>query len=66
MVRVAAALAGADVLTVGTTARHAENGAVVGIGLEEAHPKLVVNLARAKAQNVSFKAELIKLARVVE
>lgn len=63
---VATAFAGIDVLTIGALPAHAEKGAVVGFDLEEGHPKLVVNLARAKAQNVSFKAELLKLARIVE
>jgi len=66
MPRVAAALSGVDVLTVGTSARHAENGAVVGFGLEESRPKIVLNLKQARAQNVNFKAELLKLARIVE
>jgi YfiR/HmsC-like len=63
---IAAALAGADVLTVGPTAAFATGGAVVAFDLEEARPKLILNLRSAKAQNVSFKAELIKLARLVE
>jgi hypothetical protein len=64
--RIAAALTGVDVMTVGTSARHAENGAVVGFALEEARPKLVLNLKRAVAQNVNFKAEVLELARIVE
>ncbi len=64
--RIAAALTGVDVLTVGTSARHAENGAVVGFALEEARPKLVLNVKRAIAQNVNFKAELLELARIVQ
>lgn len=66
MAQVGAALSGVDVLTVGASARHAENGAVVGFDIEEARPKLVVNVKRAKAQNVSFKAEVLKLARIVD
>jgi len=66
MPRVADAFTGVDVLTVGTSARHAEHGAVVGFGLEEARPKIVLNLKQARAQNVAFKAELLKLARIVE
>jgi hypothetical protein len=67
MPRVASALAGVDVLTVGATAQHAESGAVVGFGLDrrEARPRLVLNLRSARAQNVEFKAELLKLARIV-
>ena len=66
MARAAAALVGADVLTIGATGQFAQNGAVVGFDLEEARPKLVVNVKSAKAQNVSFKSELLELARVVE
>jgi hypothetical protein len=64
--RIANALVGVDVLTVGTLARHAENGAVVGFAVEEARPKLVLNLKSAAAQNVKFKAEVLQLARIVE
>jgi len=62
---IANALDGVDVLTFGATATHAEKGTVVGFDLDEGKPKLVVNLARAKAQNVSFKPGLLKLARIV-
>ena len=66
MARIASALTGADVLTVGASGQFAQLGAVVGFELEEARPKLVVNVKSAKAQNVSFKSELLELARVVE
>ena len=66
MPRLAAALANNDILTVGTTARHAENGAVVSFALEEARPKLIINLPRARAQNVDFRAEVLALARLVK
>lgn len=66
MPRIAAALSGVDVLTVGSTAQHAEKGAVVGFDLDEARPKIVLNIKSARAQNVSFKAELLKLARIIE
>jgi uncharacterized protein DUF4154 len=66
MQRLTAALANSDILTVGTTARHAENGAVVGFALEEARPKLIINLPRARAQNVDFRAEVLALARLIK
>lgn len=66
MSRVAQALVGVDVLTIGGSSLYAVQGAVVAFDLEEARPKLVLNLRSAKAQNVSFKAELLKLARIVE
>jgi len=62
---IAGALTGKDVLTIGTTGVLAERGTVVGFELREGKPKIVVNLARAKAQNVVFKAELLALARIL-
>jgi YfiR/HmsC-like len=61
----AAALAGLDLLTVGANGAIAEQGAIVGFDLEEGRPRIVVNLARARAQHVDFKAELLKLSRIV-
>lgn len=66
MSRVAAALGGIDVLTVGASAQHAERGAVVGFDLDEARPKIVLNMKSAHAQNVAFKAEVLKLARILD
>jgi len=62
----AKALTGVSVLTVGATGAHVARGAVAGLDVEEGRPKIVIHLARARAQNVSFKAELLKLARIVE
>lgn len=64
--RIASALVNVDVMTVGTSARHAENGAVVGFAVEEARPRLVINLKQAVLQNVNFKAEVLALARLIE
>ncbi|MDB4944859.1 MAG: hypothetical protein JWP97_4393 [Labilithrix sp.] len=64
MPKIAEGLRGIDVLTVGAAAAFAQGGAVVGFDLEEARPKLVLNLRSAKAQNVAFKAELLELARI--
>lgn len=66
MASMARALAGSDVMSVGGSSTHAERGAAVGFDVEEGRPKIVVNLRVAKAQNVAFKAELLKLARVIE
>ena len=62
---IANALAGGNVLSVGATGAHAENGAVVGFDLEGGKPRIVVNLAAARAQNVALKAELLRLTRIV-
>lgn len=66
MAAVAKSLAGVDVLSVGGSGAHAERGAVVGFDVEEGRPRIVVNLRSAKAQKVAFRAELLKLARVIE
>ncbi len=62
---IANALSGVVVLTVVASAAYAARGTVVGFDLEEGKPRIVINLGRAKAQNVSFRAELLKLARLV-
>jgi hypothetical protein len=62
---IATALAGADVLSVGASGAHAENGAVIGFDLEGAKTKIVVNLRAAKAQNVALRSNILKLARIV-
>jgi len=63
--RLATAFVNGNILTVGTSARHAENGAVVGFALEEARPRLIINLPQAKAQKVDFRAEVLRLARLI-
>lgn len=62
---IAAALAGVDVLTVGATGLIGERGACVAFELEEGKPKIYVNLHVAKAQKVDFRAELLRLAKLV-
>jgi len=62
---IAAALAGSSVLTVGATGVIATRGACVGFELEEGKPKIYVNLRVAKAQNLDFRAELLRLVKLV-
>jgi len=62
---IAAALAGLDVLTVGATGLLAERGACVGFELEEGKPKIYLNLRVAKAQKVDFRAEFLRLVKLV-
>lgn len=65
MSAIADAVASKNVLTIGTTGTLAERGAVVGFEVRESKPKIVVNLPRARAQNVVLKPELLALARIV-
>jgi hypothetical protein len=63
---IAAALDGVDVLSVAAIASYVAKGVVVGFDLVSGKPKLIVHLGQAKKQNVAFKAELLKMARVIE
>jgi len=63
---VRAALDGIDVLSVGAVSSYVEGGIVLGFELESSRPKMLLNLAQAKRQRVEFKAEIIKLMKVVQ
>jgi hypothetical protein len=62
---IATALVAVDVLTVGATGVIAERGACVGFELEEGKPRLYVNLRVAKAQKVDFRAEFLRMVKLV-
>ena len=66
MERIASALAGLSVLSVGASASYVARGVVLGFDVESGKPKLVVHLPRARSQHVAFRPELLKLARVVQ
>jgi hypothetical protein len=61
-----AALDGVNVLSVAADAADVARGIVLGFDLVSGKPKIVVHLGQAKRQEVSFKAELLKLAKVLE
>lgn len=61
-----AALDGVDVLSVTAVADHVPRGIVLGFDLVSGKPKIMVNLAQARKQNVAFRAEVLKMARVFE
>jgi hypothetical protein len=60
------ALDGVSVLSVAAVATEVSKGIVLGFDLVSGKPKIVVHLGQAKRQDVAFKAELLKLARVLE
>jgi hypothetical protein len=60
------ALSGVSVLTVGAVPSYVESGTVLGFDLVEGSPKILVHLERARAQQVSFKPALLKLAKIIE
>lgn len=63
---IATALSGGSVLSVGGDPDYVAKRIVLGFELVSGKPKLVVHLEQAKAQGVAFKAEVLKLMRVIE
>jgi hypothetical protein len=59
------ALAGLDVLSVAALPNDVARGIVMGFEVVSGKPKLLVHLPRARQQNVAFKPELLRLARVI-
>jgi hypothetical protein len=58
------ALSGVDVLSVSAVPEYVPRGIVLGFELVSGKPKILLNLAQAKLQNVNFKADVISLMRV--
>lgn len=63
---IAEAIDGFDLLSVAIVPRDVLGGAVLGFELESSHPRIVINLPRARAQNVDFSSRLLALAKVVQ
>jgi hypothetical protein len=63
---VVSALSALDVLTVASSAAFVGKGIVLGFDVVSGKPKLVVNLAQAKKQNVAFNASVLKMMKVVQ
>lgn len=62
----AVALQGSDVLTVAAISSDVLHGVVLGFEVVSGKPKLLIHLTRARHQNVAFRPELLRLARVIE
>ncbi len=58
------ALTGVDVLSVSSVPESIPEGIVLGFELVSGKPKILLNLAQAKRQNVNFKADVLKLMKV--
>jgi hypothetical protein len=63
---IAVALAGADLLSVAAVSSDVLHGLVLGFEVVSGKPKLLIHLTRARRQNVAFKPELLRLARVIQ
>ncbi len=59
-------LAGADLISVSALPGDVASGVVLGFEVVSGKPKLLVNLRQARRQNVAFKPELLRLARVIQ
>jgi hypothetical protein len=66
MQAIGGALDGVDVLTAGGLVDYVGNGAVLGFDLVSGKPKLVFHAARAAKQNVSIRAEVLRLMKVID
>jgi len=60
------ALDGVDVMSATAVPDYVPRGVVLGFDLVGGKPKLTVNLSQARRQNVSFAAEVLKIAKVYE
>jgi hypothetical protein len=58
------ALAGVDVLSVSAVPDYVSRGVVLGFELVSGKPKILLDLPRAKRQNVDFAAAVLRLMRV--
>jgi hypothetical protein len=63
---IAEALSGLDLLSVSPVPEDVAHGVVLGFEVVSGRPKLLVNLPNARKQNVAFKPELLRLARVIQ
>ena len=64
--KIAEQLRGTRVLTVSALGGDVERGAVLAFELASSKPRVVLNLSRARAQQLDFSAQLLRVARVVQ
>lgn len=65
MAVLADALRGLRVLTVGGMPEQVAQGLVLGAAVRSAKPRVLVNLSRARQQEVDFRADFLRMAEVV-
>jgi hypothetical protein len=66
MPAIARALEGAPIISVAAIDSYVASGAILGFELVSGRPKMVLNLPQAKKQGVAFRAQVMKLMRIVE
>jgi hypothetical protein len=63
--RLATALLGLRVMTVGTMPEQVSQGLVLGSAVRSGKPRVLVNLSQARLQEVDFRADFLRMAEVV-
>lgn len=63
--RLAAAVQGLRILTVGALPEHAKNGLVLSFAVRSGKPRMLVNLRQARSQEVDFRADFLRMAEVI-
>lgn len=59
------ALRGLQVLTVGSMPEQVAQGLILGTAVRSAKPRVLVNLGRARQQDVDFRADFLRMSEVV-
>lgn len=65
VVRLATALQGLRVLTVGAVPEQVTEGLVLGSAQRSGRPRVLVNLSQAKLQEIDFRADFLRMAEVI-
>jgi hypothetical protein len=63
---VARVLEGAPIISVAAVDSYVAGGAILGFELVSGRPRMVLNLAQARKQGVAFRAQVMKLMRIIE
>jgi len=63
---IAHALEGVQIISVAAVDNYVAGGAILGFELVSGRPRMVLNLPQAKKQGVAFRAQVMKLMRIVD
>jgi hypothetical protein len=63
---IARVLDGTPIISVAAIDTYVASGAILGFELVSGRPRMVLNLAQARKQGVAFRAQVMKLMRIVE
>jgi len=63
---IARALEGTPIISVAAIDTYVASGAILGFELVSGRPRMVLNLPQARRQGVAFRAQVMKLMRIVE